>query len=1166
MTGSFETEIHERIRSDREIYFWLQNEAMEGFWIFDPGSEKNFWCNRNFLKLLGFEKRERESFFEFDRIPTPQVTALLNEFVLRGGSQEMNLSFYRKDRSSVTVRNKLKLLPFGNGKPAFVLGAVSDVTDSSFEDDSEIHLRALLDSLPSAIGYWDKNLINRFANHIYLNWFGIDPSNVKGKHIREVIGETLYQQNIPALEGVLRGKEQKFERKLPLANGSDFLYVLGNYIPDIRNGIVEGFYVIVNDITSVRETTEQLRKNEVELNMLFEALPVGVTLLDHEHNVVKTNPMLERILSINPEGLKKGLYKNRIYFRSDGTRFAPEELPSHLAREKNRLVKDVVVGIQKEDDSITWTKVTAIPLNLPDYSVMILTHDITESKTFETELIRAKGLLEQTSKLVRIGAWDMDFKKGVGTWSAVTKEMHEVGPDFIPDMNKGLEFIKEGESRNKIRKALEDLIQSGIPYDVEMQLVTAKGNELWVRSVADAEFENGVCTRIYGAIYDIDERKKTEIALFKERSRLLAFVEHAPAAVAMFDTELRYIAYSQRWVMEYHLTGKNVLGISHYEVFPNISNEWKEIHKRCLSGEVVKNEEDVWRPAGWENDQYLRWEVRPWYQIDGSIGGVMMFTQDITESCLQREEMKKSKLIAERASTAKSEFLANMSHEIRTPLNGIIGFTDLLLRTNLDSTQYQYMQTVYQSAGSLLDIINDILDFSKIEAGKLELSYEMTDVLELGSQIINTIKFQAHQKNLEVLVNISPTVPKYVNTDSVRLKQILVNLLSNAVKFTGEGEIEFKIETRQRKTDHAAFLRFSVRDTGIGIALENRKKIFDAFSQEDASTTRRFGGTGLGLTISNQLLAMMGSKLQLESVLGKGSTFYFDLTLEVLENGEESNADWSGLSEIKNVLVVDDNDNNRQILQEMLALRSIPYELAKSGTEAVEKLGSGKRYDLILMDYHMPNLDGLETVKIVRKKLNLSENEQPVILLSSASDDSALIEESNALGIREVIVKPIYIRQLYDLLGRNRLVREPSSEKTKRVFSNEAPSFEKPVRILIVEDNPVNMLLTKSIVKRILPAAKILEAPNGMEGVEKNRSFTPDLIFMDVQMPDMNGYEATKAIRNQETERKRVPIIALTAGIVSGEREKCIEAGMDDYVSKPAVQADFTKVILKWLK
>ncbi|MDV6236629.1 response regulator [Leptospira ellisii] len=1162
MTRNFETEVHNRIRSDEELYFWLQNEAMEGFWVFDPGSEKNFWCNPKFLKTLGFEKRDLTGISEFDRILTPRTAEVLKRFAERGGSEEADLSFLRNDRSPISVRNKLRILPSAKDKPSLVLGAALETQDSFFEGDLEIHLRTLLDSLPSAIGYWDKNLINRFANRIYLDWFGIDPSNVKGKHIREVIGETLYQQNIPSLEGVLQGKEQRFERRIPLADGSAFLYVLGNYIPDIRNGNVEGFYVIVNDITSVRETTEQLRKSEVELNMLFEALPVGVTLLDHNHEVVKTNPMLERILSISPEGLEKGLYKNRIYLRSDGSRFAPDELPSHLARKKNLLVKDVVVGIQKEDDLVTWTKVTAIPLNLPDYSVMILTYDITESKTFETELIRAKGLLEQTSKLVRIGAWDMDLKKKVGTWSSVTKEMHEVDQDFVPDINKGLEFVKEGESRNKIVKALDGLIEKGIPYDVEMQLVTAKGNELWVRSVADAEFENGVCIRIYGAIYDIDERKKTEIALFKERSRLLAFVEHAPAAVAMFDTELKYIAYSERWMMEYHLTGKNVLGISHYEIFPNISREWKEIHRRCLSGEVVKNDEDVWRPAGWEHDQYLRWEVRPWYQIDGSIGGIMMFTQDITESCLQREELKKSKLIAERASSAKSEFLANMSHEIRTPLNGIIGFTDLLLRTNLDSTQYQYMQTVYQSAGSLLDIINDILDFSKIEAGKLELSYEMTDVLELGSQIVNTIKFQAHQKDLEVLVNISPAVPKYVNTDSVRLKQILVNLLSNAVKFTEEGEIELKIEARRKETDHAAVLRFSVRDTGIGIALENRQKIFDAFAQEDASTTRRFGGTGLGLTISNQLLAMMGSKLELESSLGKGSTFYFDLTLETLDNEEE--ADWSGLSEIKKVLVVDDNDNNRKILQEMLGLRSIPCELVKNGTEAVEKLRSGNRYDLVLMDYHMPFLDGLETVKIMREKLHLSENDQPVVLLSSASDDSALIEESNVLGIREVIVKPIYIRQLYDLLGRNRLVRVPS-RKTEKTSSGESPSLKKPVRILVVEDNPVNMLLTKSIVTRILPAAKILEATNGMDGVEKNLSFTPDLIFMDIQMPDMNGYEATKAIRNLEAGHRHVPIIALTAGIVAGEREKCIEAGMDDYVSKPAVQADFTKVILKWL-
>ncbi|MBM9500347.1 response regulator [Leptospira sp. 201903071] len=1165
MPNFLEHELHRWIQKDSALFDWIQNRALDGLWILDLEFRKTFWCDKRFLRTLGFDKAIENP----AAILTEETIRKIPEIVSaieknKSADNEEYFSFHSKEKGLV-FKNRLKIVYNDSGVAYRLLGGIDlseEIQNSENSKNLHGYFRSILDALPALIGYWDTNLINRFANQAYLEWFGILPQQISGKHIREVLGDSLYKKNLPYIEKVLQGEAQSFERKIPMPDGKSAKDTIAHYIPDLKDGRLCGFFVIVNDITSIKQTTELLQKSEIELNTLLESLPIGVTLLNHNHEVVKINPALERILLLSGENLTKGYYKNRIYYKADGSRYTQAELPSYRARTKKDVIKDEIVGIQIEDESVIWTKVTAIPLDLPDYSVMILTYDITESKNFESELIKAKGLLEQTSRLVRIGAWDADLKTGIGTWSAVTKEMHEVPPDFIPTMENGLQFVKEGESRTKISEAIQKLVTEGIPYDVEMQLVTAKGNELWVRSVANGEFENEVCTRIYGALYDIDERKKTEIALFKERSRLLAFVEHAPAAVAMLDTEIRYIAVSERWLAEYHLQGRDILGLSHYEVFPNISQEWKETHQRCLSGEVLKNDEDVWRPAGWDQDQYLRWEVRPWYQLDGTIGGIMMFTQDITESCIQREELKKAKVVAERASSAKSEFLANMSHEIRTPLNGIIGFTDLLLRTNLDATQHQYMMTVYQSAGSLLDVINDILDFSKIEAGKLELSPEMIDIWELGSQVVNTIKFQAHKKNLELLVNISPSVPKFVNTDNIRLKQILVNLFSNAIKFTEEGEIEFKIEVLKEISKTESLIRFSVRDTGIGIAKENQRKIFDAFSQEDASTTRRFGGTGLGLTISNQILAMMKSKLELESNIGTGSIFFFDLKMENLESDQTQR--WPRFETVKNILIVDDNDTNLKILEEMLNLSNIPCELAKSGTEAIEKIASGSRYDFILLDYHMPLMDGMETAKIIRQKLKVPAEEQPIILLSSASDDSDTIEESQKVEIQEVITKPVYIREFYDLIGRNQILKKPRMRKNEIKTGETTPAIRKAVKILIAEDNPVNMLLTKSIIARIIPAAKIIEAGNGLEAVEQNLKSIPDLIFMDIQMPDMNGYEATIAIRGLEIER-RVPIIALTAGIVSGEREKCIEAGMDDYVSKPAIQADFTKVILKWL-
>jgi PAS domain S-box-containing protein len=418
---------------------------------------------------------------------------------------------------------------------------------------------------------------------------------------------------------------------------------------------------------------------------------------------------------------------------------------------------------------------------------------------------------------------------------------------------------------------------------------------------------------------------------------------------------------------------------------------------------------------------------------DGKIAFLEGIFIDITER-KQTESVIKAKELAEAANKAKSEFLANMSHEIRTPLNGIIGFTHLLMKTNLGRTQEKYMTTINQSANSLLDIINDILDFSKIEAGKLDLFIEKHDINEVLSQIIDLILYESSQKKLRLKLNISSDVPKYFWTDIVRLKQILINLLANAVKFTDKGSINLAVSVITKNDDYNTTIRFAVIDSGIGILEKNKKKIFQAFSQEDSSTTRKFGGTGLGLTISNQLLGLMDSHLQLESTINLGSTFYFDLTL-------------------------------------------------KTSNENIKN----------------------ENIEIINEK---------------------------------AIAKEV-------------------SFKTKESQSK--------LKIMIVEDNAINMLLLKTILKNLLAETSIYEIPNGRVAVLKFETIQPDIIFMDIQMPLMNGYEATEAIRALKS-GKKIPIIAITAGTEKEEKEKCINAGMNDYIPKPILKGVIENAIFKWIK
>ncbi|PJZ85804.1 PAS domain S-box protein [Leptospira harrisiae] len=659
--------------------------------------------------------------------------------------------------------------------------------------------------------------------------------------------------------------------------------------------------------------------------------------------------------------------------------------------------------------------------------------DISESLQAEMDLQNVSRLLDQVAGLAKIGGWDLDLRTKKANWTNVTKIIHEVPDDYIPSVEGGIQFFQSEESYRKISEAVSSLLAEGKEYDLELEMVTAKGNQTWIRTIGRAEYENGKIVKIYGIIQDINERKKWEMALAAQTSILWSFVEHAPAAVAMLDQEMCYVALSQRWVEDYKIpfTKDKIIGKSHYEIFPNISQEWKDIHSRGLRGEILKRDEDVWRPPGWEKDQVIQWEIRPWKQLGGGVGGILMFTRDITEAYETKLELKAAKEFAEKAYSAKSEFLANMSHEIRTPLNGIIGYSDLLAETLENSSYNEYAQIVKQSANALLNIVNDILDFSKAEAGKLQLAEEPNNVKKMVLEAIKIVNIQAMMKGLDIKFHIDENIPTNLMFDSNRLRQVILNLLGNAIKFTENGFVECNVKRLEETNSDLVKLRISVKDTGIGIAEDSQEKIFDSFTQEDFSTTRKFGGTGLGLAICKQLLSLMKSDLKLKSELNHGSEFYFDIQLRI------------------------------------------------------------------------PQFDPLlKAVDTETKELNEKD----------------------------------------------------------RVHSFHSGT----AKILVVEDNPVNLGLMKNFIRRILPEVKILEAQNGEEAIKVFQNEMPSLILMDIQMPVLNGYDATKEIRKSRN-GKTVPIIAVTAGIIAGEKDKCLEVGMNDYLSKPVQKEHLKQTLLRWL-
>ncbi|HJT31847.1 MAG TPA: PAS domain-containing protein [Pirellulales bacterium] len=667
----------------------------------------------------------------------------------------------------------------------------------------------------------------------------------------------------------------------------------------------------------------------------------------------------------------------------------------------------------------------------------------------------------------------------------------------------------------------------------------------------------------FGISRDITDRKRAEAELEQLTRFLDSVLDNLPIMLFVKDAEhLRIERLNKAGEELLGYPREELIGKCDYDLFPRDEADFFIAKDRdvLLGKRLVDVPEEIIRTR--DGERILHTRKIPLLDEEGRATHLVGISEDITAAKQAEAALQKAKLDAEAASRAKSEFLANVSHEIRTPMNGIIGMTELALDTELSPQQREFLNMVKASADSLLGVINDILDFSKIEAGKLDLDSMPFALRDSLGDTMKTLAVRAHKKGLEVACQVLADVPDGLVGDAVRLRQIVVNLVGNAIKFTEAGEVVMRVELTPSAVgpDEAAgvMLHFVVRDTGIGIERDKQEAIFAPFVQADGSTTRRYGGTGLGLAISARLVELMGGKIWVESAPGRGSMFHFTARFTVASTPPAGSLPPrpADLEELP-VLVVDDNATNRRILEEMLTNWHMKPTVVGGAAEALEKMRaaceSGNPYSLVLVDAQMPVMDGYALTREINEHLEYSG---ATIMMLSSADSGGRADPS--LRLAASLMKPIKQSELFDAimsaLGVSMRRDDP------RPLAEAAPGAEGPLRVLVAEDNVVNQKLVVHLLEK--RGHQVTVASNGREAVELVASRPLDLVLMDVQMPEMGGFEATAEIRRREQASGRhLPIIAMTAHAMKGDRERCLQAGMDAYVGKPIQARSLWEVI-----